>query len=460
MARTFKIITYGCQMNVFDSMRIADALRTRLNMQEAPDPDQADVVILNTCSVREKPEEKVYATLTRLLANKRKRPDMLIGVAGCVPRHAGQDIMDRFPFVDFVMGPDHVAQAAEIITQATRGERVVAISQAKKGKYVFPVLTSAAQQGPTAFLTIIKGCNKTCSYCIVPFTRGPEQSKPPEMVVNEVRQLIADGAREITLLGQNVNSYGKDLGTETDFVKLLSKVAAVDGLKRLRFVTSHPVDATDELLMAFSRIPKLMPYFHLPLQAGSDRILAAMRRGYTLDDYLRKVDILRETSPELALATDIIVGFPGETTKDFEKTLAAVRRIEFDQMFSFKYSPRPHSAAARIPDDVEPMEKARRLKELQDLHDEIQTRRMAKLQGTLQDVMVEGISKQGLREGSAQVFGRTPANWVTNIDTRDNVGLKGKLITVKISKVMRHSLKGTIVSIPQAGKKLGHGNGQ
>jgi len=442
----FKLITYGCQMNVFDSLRIADALRTRLNMQEAPDTDQADVVIMNTCSVREKPEEKVYATLTRLLANKRKNKKMVIGVAGCVPRHAGQEIMDRFPFVDFVMGPDHVAEVVDIVSQAMAGQRTLAISQAKKQKYVFPSFTPDFVPGPTAFLTIIKGCNNTCSYCIVPFTRGPEQSKPPEMVLKEIRQLIEDGAREITLLGQNVNSYGKDLSPKTDFVTLLRQVSELDGLDRLRFVTSHPKDATDELLTAFSEIPNLMPYFHLPLQAGSDRVLKAMRRGYTLDDYLRKVDILRNVSPDLALATDMIVGFPGETVDDFEKTLDAVSRIEFDQMFSFKYSPRPHSAAARMEDDVTPDEKARRLKELQDLHDEVQARRMAGLKDSVQEVMIEGISKRGRREGIAQVFGRTPANWVVNMDASWTPDLNGRIVMAKIRKVMRHSLEGKIIT--------------
>lgn len=452
MALYFSLITYGCQMNVFDSLRIADSLRTSLNMQEASELDQADVVIINTCSVREKPEEKVYATLTRLLGNKRKKPGMVIGVAGCVPRHAGQAIMDRFPFVDFVMGPDPVARVADIVTQAFSGERTIAISQAKQRKYIFPELTTGIVPGPTAFLTVIKGCNKTCSYCIVPFTRGPEQSKPPKMVVKEVQDMVAAGVREITLLGQNVNSYGKDLENKTNFVELLWQVAAVEGLDRLRFVTSHPVDATDELLMAFSRIPNLMPYFHLPLQAGSDRILKAMRRGYTLNDYLRKVDILRVASPDLSLATDMIVGFPGETTKDFEKTLDAVSRIEFDQMFSFKYSPRPHSAAARMDDDVTPVEKAGRLKELQDLHDEIQVRRMAKLKDTLQDVMIEGISKRGRREGIAQVFGRTPANWVVNLDSPTGGDMKGEILTVRIRKVMRHSLEGKPVD-PARSKK-------
>ncbi len=449
MARYFHIITYGCQMNVFDSLRIADALRTRLNIQETTELEQADVVIINTCSVREKPEEKVYATLTRVLKYKRRRPHMVIGVAGCVPRHAGRAIMDRFDFVDFVMGPDHVSEVASIVSRAMNHERVIATSQARRGQYVFPAFARDFRPGPTAFLTIIKGCNKTCSYCIVPFTRGPEQSKSPRMVMDEVKALVNAGAIELTLLGQNVNSYGHDLDEDVDFVNLLEAVASVKGLKRLRFVTSHPVDANDELLRAFSRIPNLMPYLHLPLQAGSDRVLRAMKRGYTLDDYLRKVDVLRSASPQVALATDMIVGFPGETAEDFDKTLSAVRRIEFDQMFSFKYSPRPHSAAARKPDDVKPGEKARRLQALQELHEEIQSRRMASLQDSVQEVLVEGLSRRGRQNGVGQVFGRTPANWVVNVDAEDPDDLVGKIVRVKVTQVMRHSLKGRIIDRPE-----------
>ncbi len=446
MPRKVKIITYGCQMNVFDSQSVEDLLRDNFAIEPTEDVEDADVIIINTCSVREKPVQKVFSTINRLAQYKKKNPELILGVMGCVTRHASDEIMREFDFVNFVMGPDHVIEMPQIMQDVLAGKRVKAISQAKKGQYEFTGLSKNRGFRVAEFLTVIKGCNKVCSYCIVPYTRGPQQSKPVSLVVEEVRFLVDRGVKEVTLLGQNVNAYGLDLEEKVTFRHLLEEVAKIDGLKRLRFVTSHPQDADKAFLSVFADIDKVMPYLHLPLQAGSDRILEVMRRGYTLNEYLKKVDFVRECCPEVVLSTDIIVGFPSETVEDFEKTMDAVRRVGFEQMFSFMYSPRPHTTALRMKDDVPSEEKLRRLQQLQAMQEEFQQKALSKLENTVQEVLIEDLSKYAKAKGVRQWMGRTPTNWVVNVDDPEGIIRSGDIVKVKIKEAHRHSLEGELIS--------------
>ncbi len=462
-SRRVHIITYGCQMNVFDSRRIAQVLRGR-GYAETADPAMADLVLINTCSVRDRPEKKVLGTLSRLLPLKQARDGVLFGVCGCVAQQHGRDLLKRLPYLDLVFGTDSIAELPVLLDRVEAGERVAFTTVMPREDYAFVDVDPTLEQGPSAFLTIMKGCDRFCAYCIVPSVRGREVSKLPDRVVAEVRALVDSGVREVTLLGQNVNAYGKGLAEIVDFVSLLERVAAVPGLARLRFVTSHPADADDRMLDAFGRLSVLAEALHLPLQSGSDRILAAMRRGYTLETYLAKVARLRVACPDIALSTDMIVGFPGETDDDFQASMRALAEAQYDQMYSFKYSPRPGTTAARLPDDVPEPVKAERLAALQGLQDRITTERMTRFQDRIEEVLVEGPSRdQGSPErvgriaaGMLEWFGRTRTGMVINFPaSMGTPNPTGRLVHVRVDEVLVHSLRGTVVDGVPGGGHVG-----
>lgn len=436
------IITYGCQMNVYDTRRILQVLRT-LGYEETPDVAMADLILLNTCSVRERPERKVLSTLARLKPLKEARSDVILGVCGCVGQQYGHALLGRLPYLDLVFGPDRIGELPRLLTEVANGKRVADTEQVPVEQYEFLEVSPDVEPGPTAFLTITKGCDKYCSYCIVPYVRGRQVSKPLEQVLSEARRLVEAGVKEITLLGQNVNDYGRDLSEGCDFVALLENVAAIKGLRRLRFITSHPADADERMLSCFRNIPLLASHLHLPLQAGSDRVLARMRRGYTFKEYLEKVLMVREARPDIALSTDIIVGFPGETREDFEQTLRALDIVRFDVMFSFKYSPRPFTEAAGFVDDVPPSEKQARLLELQSFQDKVTAERMARFKGRVEEVLVEGPSLNN----PAEWMGRTSSNYIVHFpDNGSEVG-PGAMVKVRIEEVLAHCMRGSIEEV-------------
>jgi tRNA-2-methylthio-N6-dimethylallyladenosine synthase len=400
--------SWGCQMNVYDSARMADVLAP-LGYAPVDAPEGADMIILNTCHIREKATEKLFSELGRLRQLKQAKQaeggEMVLAVAGCVAQAEGAEITARAPYVDIVLGPQSYHKLPEMVARAGRtGRAVVETDFPVEEKFDFLPEVSAPQ-GVTAFLTIQEGCDKFCSFCVVPYTRGAEYSRTPAAVLAEARKLVGQGAREITLLGQNVNAYhgeGED-GREWGLARLLYALAEIPGLDRLRYTTSHPRDMDEALIAAHRDIPAVMPFLHLPAQSGSDRVLEAMNRGHTADDYLRLVDRLRAARPDLALSTDIIAGHPGETEADHEATMALIRRVQFAQAFSFKYSPRPGTPAAGAPHRVDEPTKDRRLQEVQALLRDQQTEFNANLTGQTVPVLFTGPGRQ-----AGQLSGRTP----------------------------------------------------
>ncbi|NOZ02499.1 MAG: tRNA (N6-isopentenyl adenosine(37)-C2)-methylthiotransferase MiaB [Deltaproteobacteria bacterium] len=440
-SRFVHIITYGCQMNVFDTHRILQVLRP-LGYRETDDPAMADLILLNTCSVRDRPEQKVIGTVTRLKPLKESRPDMMMGVCGCVGQQHGRALLDRLPWLDLVFGTDNILDLPDMLAATHKGRRVANTRRMKRREYEFVGVDPAVERGPTAFLTIIKGCDKVCTYCIVPRVRGREVSKPADVVEAEVRSLVASGVRDVTLLGQNVNSYGKDLQDGPDFTGLLERLDGIPGLSRLRFVTSHPADADQGMLECFGRLPRLAEYLHLPVQSGSNRILKLMRRGYTVREYLRCIDTARKASPDIAVSTDFIVGFPGETDEDHRMSLDLIRAVRFDAIFSFKYSPRPGTRAVRMEDDVPEEVKAARLLELQTLQDGIMAERMSRFLGRVEEVLVEGPS----RASGFEWMGRTRTNRIVNFPPPEGASIgPGDLVDVRIDEIKAHSLRGTVL---------------
>ena len=433
--------TYGCQMNVYDSQRMADALGAD-GYVETANPDDADMVLLNTCHIREKAAEKVYSELGRLrkLRDERKASgsDMLIGVAGCVAQAEGEEIIRRAPVVDFVIGPQTYHRLPQVVSRARRGDKVVETDYAIEDKFEQLPDRDERQvraRGVTAFLTVQEGCDKFCTFCVVPYTRGAEVSRPVAQIVAEARKLAASGVREVTLLGQNVNAWhgeGPD-GSEWGLGQLLRELAEIDGLDRLRYTTSHPRDMDDDLIAAHRDLDALMPYLHLPVQAGSDRILKAMNRKHTGDEYRRLVDRIRAARPDIALSGDFIVGFPGETDADFEDTMRLIADIGYAQAFSFKYSPRPGTPGADLQDQVPEQVKNERLYRLQALLEKQQSEFMNGLIGKTISVLLE---KPGREPG--QVVGRSP--WLQPAVCDENVGKIGDIVSVRITRTSANSL--------------------
>ncbi len=441
MAKKFYIKTYGCQMNEYDSGKMADVLRACEGMEQTDVPEEADVVLFNTCSVREKAQEKMFSDLGRVRPLKARRPDLIIGVGGCVASQEGDAIVKRAPYVDVVFGPQTLHRLPQLIAaRRASGRPQVDISFPEIEK--FDHLPQPQTTAGSAFVSIMEGCSKYCSFCVVPYTRGEEVSRPLADVLHEVQTLVAQGVGEITLLGQNVNAYcgATDDGETVDLAFLVQALARLSGLQRLRFTTSHPKEMTQRLIDVYASTPKLSSHLHLPVQAGSDRILAAMKRGYTALEYKSTIRKLRAARPDIVLTSDFIIGFPGETERDFDATMKLVEEVGFDASFSFVYSPRPGTPAANLPDEVPQEVKAERLKRLQDLV-AAQAQRLAQsLLGSVQRVLVEGASRKDAQE----LAGRLDNNRIVNFI--GTPAMVGHFVDVKITSVWAYTLRGELVS--------------
>jgi tRNA-2-methylthio-N6-dimethylallyladenosine synthase len=433
------IKTFGCQMNEYDSTKMADVLHDSHGLELTDDPVQADVLLLNTCSVREKAQEKVFHQLGRWKKWKNDRPELVIGVGGCVASQEGAGITKRAPYVDLVFGPQTLHRLPAMLEQArAQKSSVIDISFPEIEK--FDNLPEPRSEGATAFVSIMEGCSKYCSFCVVPYTRGEEISRPLDDVVAEVVGLARQGVREITLLGQNVNGYRGAMhdGNVADLATLIHYVAAIDTIERIRYVTSHPLEFNDRLIQAFAEVPKLANYLHLPVQSGSDRILALMKRGYTVLEYKQKIRKLREVRPDICLSTDIIVGFPGETEKDFAATMALVKEMGFDQSYSFLYSARPGTPAASFADDLDLGTKNARLTQLKETINEQALAISQSMVGTVQRVLVE---RPSVRDGR-EMAGKTENNRWVNFQADPNV--IGQFVDVIITEAWPNSLHGRL----------------
>ena len=443
MPGRYFIKTFGCQMNEYDSSRMGDVLESWDGLTPAPDEQSADILLMNTCSVRDKAEDKVYSLLGHWRALKAARPGLIIGVGGCVASQEGDAITARAPYVDLVFGPQTVHRLPEMIA-ALRGSGRPQVDVSFPEIEKFDRLPPPRAEGATAFVSIMEGCSKFCSYCVVPYTRGEEISRPAASVLAEVQGLVAQGVGEITLLGQNVNAYegAREDGSTMDLGALILAIAQHEGLRRIRFTTSHPINFSDGLVAAFARTPKLANHLHLPVQSGSDRILQLMRRGYTTLEFKEKLRRLRAVRPDICISTDLIVGFPGETERDFEQTLALTRDVNFDQSFSFIYSRRPGTPAATLPDDVPQAVKQQRLARLQDLLNEQAAAINRGMVGTRQTVLVERPSRRDPR----QLAGRTENNRWVNFD--GPATLLDQFVDVEVTEAMPNSLRGRLVDVP------------
>jgi tRNA-2-methylthio-N6-dimethylallyladenosine synthase len=430
--RKLYIRTFGCQMNVADSELMAQVLGEEYEL--TAHAEDADLYLINTCAIRRKSEEKVKSLLGNLKFLKRQRPQLLLGVGGCVAQQEGERLLASASHLNLVFGTKGIYRLPDMVRRATRGERVVDVDLERD----YPELPRRAWSPETVqtMVTIMRGCNNFCTFCVVPYVRGRESSREPAAIMAEIADFLAAGGQEVTLLGQNVNSYGRDLAAPMTFPQLLRRLQALPGLARLRFATSHPRDLSPELIGTFGQLPALCEHLHLPVQSGSNRILKSMNRGYTREQYQEKVAALRQACPDIALSTDLIVGFPGETEADFSQTLDLMRAAGFDQAFSFKYSPRPQTRAAAFPEQVAEDVKAARLARLQALQDELTLQSHARLVGREQEVLVEGRSKRSPQE----LCGRLRTNQVVNfIGPRELVGC---LARVNITAAHPHSLRG------------------
>lgn len=434
------IQTYGCQMNEYDSTKMGEVLAASHQLERTNCPEEADVLLLNTCSVREKAQEKVFSELGRWRLLKTKKPHLIIGVGGCVASQEGEAIIKRAPFVDIVFGPQTLHRLGDLLKErSAKNKAVIDISFPEIEK--FDRLPEPRAEGVTAFVTIMEGCSKYCSFCIVPFTRGEEISRPLDDVLTEIAMLVKQGVKEITLLGQNVNDYRGPTheGEIADLATLIEYIAALEGIERIRFTTSHPLAFSARLIQVFADVPKLANHLHLPVQSGSDRILAAMKRGYTTLEYKAKIRKLRKVRPDIGLSSDFIIGFPGETEKDFEDTMDLIAEIGFDHSFSFIYSPRPGTPASQLPDDIPTEVKKQRLAILQE-RIILNARRISnEMVGTRQKVLVVGPALKNPQ----QMSGRTENNRVVNFIAPSD--LIGQLVSVKITEALPNSLRAELV---------------
>ncbi|MCC7412553.1 MAG: tRNA (N6-isopentenyl adenosine(37)-C2)-methylthiotransferase MiaB [Gammaproteobacteria bacterium] len=433
--------TFGCQMNEYDSNRIVDVLRAAHGLEPVATPEQADVLLVNTCSVREKAQEKLFSLLGTWRPLKLARADVVIGVGGCVASQEGESLRQRAPFVDVVFGPQTLHRLPELIERArrTRGP-VIDVSFPEIEK--FDRLPEPRADGPTAFVSIMEGCSKYCTFCVVPYTRGEEFSRPFDDVLAEIAALAGQGVREVTLLGQNVNAYRsvRHDGSPADLAELIRCVACIEGIGRIRFTTSHPVELRDSLIDVYAAVPLLASHLHLPVQSGSDRILALMKRGHTVLEYKSKIRRLRRLRPDISISTDVIVGFPGETDADFAATLALVEEVGFDHSYSFIYSPRPGTPAADLADNVPIEVKQRRLAVLQARIDRQAAAISRRMVGTVQRILVAGTS----RRDPTVLAGRTHNNRVVNFaGDRD---LVGRFVDLRITEALRNSLRGELTT--------------
>jgi len=446
MASKLYIKTHGCQMNEYDSAKMADVLRASHGMETVASPEEADVLLLNTCSIREKAQEKVFSQLGRWKTLKARRPTLLIGVGGCVASQEGEALRERAPFVDLVFGPQTLHRLPMMVNEVLehRGA-VVDVSFPEIEK--FDHLPEPRAEGPTAFVSIMEGCSKYCTFCVVPYTRGEEVSRPFDDVLDEVATLAEQGVREVNLLGQNVNAYRGLMhdGDTADLALLINYIAAIDGIERIRYTTSHPVEFSDSLIQAYAEVPELVNHLHLPVQSGSDRILALMKRGHTALEYKTKIRKLRKIRPELSLSSDFIVGFPGETEADFEATMQLIEDIGFDVSFSFVYSARPGTPASTFPDDV-PLEiKKARLARLQSRINDMATKIGYNMVNTRQQILVD----RPARKDPRMLAGRTENNRVVNFHGPRE--LIGHFVDVVITEALPNSLRGRFLACPELG---------
>ena len=442
MTKKLFIRTFGCQMNEYDSDKMADVLAASEPIIRTDTPEEADIILFNTCSVREKAQERVFHDLGRVRPLKQAKPDLIIGVGGCVASQEGEAIVRRAPYVDIVFGPQTLHRLPQLIAERRHSKKAqvdVSFPEIEK----FDHLPPARTEGASAFISIMEGCSKFCTYCIVPYTRGDEVSRPFDDVLAEVAGLAEQGVGEVTLLGQNVNAYRGKIGSgeETaDLAMLIEYIAEIPGIERIRYTTSHPREMTSRLVETYAKVPKLVSHLHLPVQSGSDRVLAAMKRGYTTLEYKSLVRKLRAVRPNISLSSDFIVGFPGETAADFEKTMRLVDDVGFDASFSFIYSARPGTPAAELTDDTPQDIKLERLMRLQKRIDALAQAVSQSMVGTVQRVLVEGVSKKG----AGELAGRTDNNRVVNFAGHPR--LVNRFIDVRIVSAMPHSLRGEVLT--------------
>ena len=440
MSKKLYIKTHGCQMNEYDSARMRDLLQESHDLIPTENPEEADVLLLNTCSIREKAQEKVFHQLGRWKHLKQAKPDLLIGVGGCVASQEGAEIGRRAPYVDLVFGPQTLHRLPEMIEQRGPGGTIVVdISFPEIEK--FDRLPEPSVEGPTAFVSIMEGCSKYCTFCVVPYTRGEEVSRPLDDVIAEIAHLAGGGVKEVNLLGQNVNAYRGENheGDIVDFAELLHVVARIPGIQRIRYTTSHPVEFSDALIDAYADIPQLVDHLHLPVQSGSDRVLAAMKRGHTALEYKSKIRRLRRLRPDISISSDFIVGFPGESEDDFAATMKLIEEVGFDVSFSFIYSARPGTPAAELPDDTPEATKKQRLQVLQSRISQQAQQISRRMVGSTQTILVTGVSKKD----PGQLQGRTENNRVVNFSCAD-AALVGEFAQVEILEALPNSLRGTL----------------
>ena len=436
------IKTHGCQMNEYDSSRMKDLLGESHNMVPTEDPEDADVILINTCSIREKAQERLFHELGRWKKLKKKNPELVIGVGGCVASQEGDAIAKRAPYVDLIFGPQTLHRLPEMMeTKKNNGVVVVDVSFPEIEK--FDRLPQPDADGVSAFVSIMEGCSKYCTFCVVPYTRGEEVSRPVADVMAEILHLAQQGVREVNLLGQNVNAYRGDTadGTTIDLAELITYVAAIDGIDRIRFTTSHPVEFSDALIEVYNQVPELVSHLHLPVQSGSDRILMAMKRGHTALEYKSKLRRIKKNRPNISFSSDFIIGFPGETDADFEATMKLIHDMDFDTSYSFIYSARPGTPAADFPDDTPEEVKKQRLAILQDRLTQQALAISRRMVGNTERILVTGYSKKD----PGQLCGRTENNRVTNFRS-DNADLIGKFADILIEEALTNSLRGTLVS--------------
>ena len=439
------IQTIGCQMNVYDSRQI-ESLLGQSGYRRIDAPDRADLIIVNTCAIRDKAEQKLYSLLGRLAPIKHRRPDMILAVGGCVAQQEGKALLSRVPGLDMVFGTHALSRVPALVARvASTRARIVDVGMLSPEGEGSSALVDAGHEEISRFVTIMRGCDNFCTYCVVPYVRGRETSRPPDEIITEIRDLVAAGVREVTLLGQNVNSYGNKEGL-ISFAELLAQVDAIAGLARIRFTTSHPKDLSDALIDAFAGLKKLCPHIHLPVQSGANTVLRRMHRRYTREIYIDRVARLREKCPDIAVTSDIIAGFPGETEADFQMTLDLIETIRFDGLFAFKYSDRPNARARDYPDKVPEAEKSRRLQALFTVQEGITLSKNRALEGTRQIVLVEGVSRHS-PAGAVQWTGRAPGNQIVNFSipgttAADQQKWVGREVAVGIEKGLLHSLLG------------------